>query len=129
MPLLLSQVPDGMQLAATPTFPNGSIHAGQYTLIFRIRTISDNTLLKQHSLILMPQRFTATTEARSSLYYTQGGPVADTLPTSGVGITYFTITGHTGYGGVRSQPQNAVEGRLTQAATPERFVQVVQSVF
>src|SRR5215510_3141110 len=103
MPLPSSQIHESMQLAAMPFYPNGSAHAGQYTLIFRIRHKDGMVPLHEHRLILMPQRFTQTTEARTALYYTKGGIVADTPTPSGIGATVFHIVGHTGYGGVRGQ--------------------------
>src|SRR5215831_8223422 len=96
MPLPTTQIADTMAFAAMPSFPNGSFFAGQYTLIFRIRHKISRNILKEHKLILMPQRFSQTTEARTSLYYTKGGPVADTPQETGVGLTYFSIQGHTG---------------------------------
>jgi LysM domain len=103
MPLPASQVHGSMQRAMNQRFPNGSLHAGQYTLVFRIRHKHEKKLVfKEHRLILMPQRFTQTTEARTALYYTQGGAVADVPAASGVGMTFFQIQGHTGFGGVRN---------------------------
>src|SRR5262245_54760537 len=124
MPLPASQLPQTalvpMQHAAVPAFPNGSLRAGQYTLAFRIRRIRDMVLLHEHKLVLMPQRFTQTTEARTAVYYTQGGPVADTPATVGIGMTYFQLTGHTSFGGVRAG------GTTPATGTPESFLQTVQ---
>ncbi|PWT77612.1 MAG: hypothetical protein C5B60_02355, partial [Chloroflexi bacterium] len=118
-----------MQTAASPFAPNGTTHAGRYTLSFRIRRLDTMELLHEHRLILMPQRFTQSTEVRSALYYTQGGPVVDTPAEGGVGITYFQIAGHTGFGGVRTPGTFPVADRLSLLGTPETFVQTVQSVF
>src|SRR5262245_24856724 len=132
MPLPLSQLPPpefGMQFAAMPAFPNGSFSAGLYTLIFRLRHKISRQILKQHSLILMPTRFTQTTEIRTSLYYTQGGPVTDTPRDGGVGMTYFSIQGHTGFWGLRTTPQaNPVAERLGLPATLESLGTVAQSL-
>jgi hypothetical protein len=132
MPLPASQIsPDlGQQFAAMPSYPNGSLHAGLYTLVFRIRRKSDRTLLREHKLVLMPQRFNQTTESRTSVYYTQGGPVADTIQDGGIGITYFSIQGHTGFWGIRSDLQRRpVAERLSLPATPEVFADVAQTLF
>jgi ElaB/YqjD/DUF883 family membrane-anchored ribosome-binding protein len=125
MPLAATQIHPDMQRAAEPSFPNGSLNAGQYTLLFRIRHARNKTLLREHRLVLMPQRFSQTTEARTALYYTKGAIVADTPADGGVGMTVFTIVGHTGYWGVPSPMFN----RLTEPATPQAFAQVVQQVF
>jgi hypothetical protein len=111
-----------------PSFPNGSQNAGQYTLVFRIRNKQNKQLLAEHRLIIMPTHFSQTTESRTSLYYTQGGIVADTLAEGGVGMTLFQIQGHTGYWGVRSEPTGAVADRLSGVLTPERLLQVGQEV-
>jgi len=103
----------GQQHAAQPLFPNGSIHAGNLTLIFRVRRKSDNYLLKSHALLHMPARMTTTTEVRTAIYYTQGGPVTDTPSRGGVGMTIFTIQGHTGFGGLRTTPSQSVFGPTT----------------
>ena len=100
MPLALRQVYPTMQHAELPTHPNGSLVAGQYTLVFRIRHKTNKTLYKEHRLILMPQRFSETTEARTALYYTKSGLVGDTPAGSGIGVTLFQIQGHTGFRGV-----------------------------
>jgi LysM domain len=103
MPLPATQVYQSMQRAANQQYPNGSVHAGQYTLVFRIRhkTYTKN-VFKEHRLILMPQRFSQTTETRTALYYTKGGIVADVPAGGSPGVTVFTIQGHTGFGGVRN---------------------------
>jgi LysM domain len=131
MPLTAAQVDQTtMQHAATPAFPNGSMYAGAYTLLFRIRRKSDSALLAEHRLVLMPQRFHKSTELRSSVYYTQGGPVSDTLAEGGVGMTFFSIQGHTGFGGIRSTNGGPMADRMaTRAATPEAFAQTVSQVF
>lgn len=129
MPLAAAQVTTTMQHAAHPNTPNGSLQAGHYTLVFRIRRISTKELLREHRLILMPQRFDQQTEARTALYYTQGGPVADTLQGGGVGITYFRIQGHTGYWGVLAPNAGPVGNRLGTVSTLDSFVQVVEQVF
>src|SRR5262245_8989657 len=127
MPLPQNQIHPTMQEAAVPMFPNGSVHAGKYTLIFRVRERQTQTLLKEHRLLIMPQRFSQTTEIRSSLYYTQGGPVADTLAGNGVGMTYFTISGHTGFGGIRGSSPAAMPtpGALI---TPQGLVDLAQTL-
>jgi hypothetical protein len=129
MPLAATKVSlSSMQNAAFPAFPNGSLYAGQYTLVFRIRHKTSKTLYKEHQLILMPQRFSQTTESRTALYYTKGGIIADTPTPSGVGITVFQIAGHTGYGGIRSPGAFAQANRLTAPPPPQAFLQTVQSV-
>lgn len=102
MPLPANQVHPSMQTAAEPFFPNGTLHAGVYTLVFRVRRIRDGRLLREHRLINMPVRITVSTEVRTAVYYTKQGPVADTPLGGGVGMTYFAITGHTGIAGVRN---------------------------
>src|SRR5580765_5825092 len=106
MPLPATAVPDSMQHAADPYLPNGSARAGRYTLVFTIRHARSKALLKRHKLILMPQTFTQETESRTSLYYTQGGIVADTLAGGAIGATVFNIAGTTGYRGVLTGTQN-----------------------
>jgi hypothetical protein len=131
MPLALAQLPatitatSGNQHAANPSFPNGSLHAGKLTLIFRVRLATSGLLLHEHRLILMPARMQTSTEVRSALYYTQGGLVADTPHGGGVGATYFTIQGHTGFGGVQTSPGEAAYSRLT----PQAFVGAVSTTF
>jgi len=114
MPLPANQVSLdlGMQTAAEPLYPNGTLYAGMFTLVFRIRRKGDKRLLKEHRLINMPVRISITTEIRTALYYTKAGPVADTPRAGGVGMTYFTITGHTGIAGVRQR------GRVEAAPSP-----------
>jgi len=102
MPLPANQVHASMQTAAEPFFPNGTLHAGVYTLVFRVRRIRDGRLLREHRLINMPVRITVSTEARTAVYYVKEGPVADTPLGGGIGMTYFMITGHTGIAGVRN---------------------------
>lgn len=116
MPLPASKVHDSMQLAASPFFPNGSQHAGTFTLIFRIRRLATKAILKEHRLTLMPQRFSQTTEPRTALYYTKGGIVTDTPAATGVGATLFVIQGHTGYWGVPGRT-----GAPTVDVVPTRF--------
>jgi hypothetical protein len=128
MPLPATLVPRTMQTAAMAGFPNGSAVSGRYTLIFRIRRVSDQAILKEHALVLMPQRFSQTTEARTAVYYTQGGPVADTPQEGGVGLTLFTISGHTGYWGIRSTAARPLVDRLTQPVTPDVFAQVATTL-
>jgi hypothetical protein len=129
MPLPASQIHVTQQTAALPFFPNGSIHAGTYTLIFRVRQAQTKDLLKEHKLILMPQRFAQHTDARTALYYTQGGIVADTPALTGVGMTVFQISGHTGYAGIRA-PAGALVDRLGAAGgTPESFLAVAQTFY
>jgi hypothetical protein len=109
-----------MQRAANQRFPNGSLHAGQYTLVFRIRHKRNKQLVcKEHRLILMPQRFSQTTEARTALYYTKGAVVADVPARSGVGATIFTIQGHTGFGGVRNATFLPDQGPVHQVLPQE----------
>jgi hypothetical protein len=117
-----------MQTAALPAFPNGSAYAGRLTLVFRVRHRDSQTLLHEHRLLLMPQRFTQSTESRSALYYTQGGPVADTLKGSAIGITYFSVSGHTGFGGLRSGLLTPVASRLETLTTPEIFARTVNTL-
>jgi hypothetical protein len=117
-----------MQYAANPAFPNGSEHAGFYTLVFRLRNKTNKQRFLEHRLILMPTHFSQTTESRTALYYTQGGVVADTLADGGIGMTHFRISGHTGYWGVRSEPTGAVADRLQGALLPERLLQIGQEV-
>jgi LysM domain len=100
MPLPATQVHETMQKAYAPTFPNGSLTAGRFTLVFRIRHTQTKRLLKEHRLILAPSSVKRDTESRTALYYTQGRIVADTPAKTGVGMTVFTITGHTGFRGV-----------------------------
>lgn len=128
MPLPAASAHPTMQTAAYGAFPNGSYHAGQYTLIFQIRNVNDRKLLKRHNLIIMPQQFSQETESRTSLYYTKGGIVADTPLDNGVGATIFTIAGHTGYRGILWEGLTPVADRLLGPATPEAFVNTVQSV-
>src|SRR5262245_54074221 len=117
-----------MQTSALPPFPNGSVHAGRYTLIFRIRIKRTLELLHEHRLILMPQRFSQTTEVRSALYYTKGSLVADTPAEGGIGATYFQIVGHTGFAGVQGDGTSPLADRLTLLATPAALVQTVQTL-
>ena len=100
MPLAYADLPVSMQRAASPTSPNGTSYAGRYTLVFRIRHKAQNRVLKEHRLILMPTTFGQETESRTSLYYTKGGVATDTPAKTGIGMTVFTITGHTGFRGV-----------------------------
>ena len=128
MPLPASQITKTMQHAADAYFPNGSINAGRLTLIFRIRQGTDGTILKEHRLILAPATMVQETEGRTSLYYTQGGIVADTPLENAIGATHFQISGHTGFTGVRSESGLAVGDRVTEPATLASFARTVQSV-
>jgi len=118
-----------MQFASMPSFPNGSFHAGLYTLIFRIRHCRTQQILKEHSLVNMPMRMTVTTEARVALYYTQAGPVADIPQRGGVGATYFTLTGHTGYWGIRNDQRRPVADRVLGQFLPDDLVAVAETLF
>lgn len=129
MPLPATAIHPTMQTAAVPGFPNGSLHAGVYTLIFRIRHRQSRELLKQCSLILMPQQFSQETEARTALYYTKGGIVADTPLETGVGATYFSISGHTGYGGIINETPLRPGNRLPGLLGGEAFLQTVENQF
>lgn len=100
MPLPGSQIHATMQTADNDLFPNGSINAGQLTLIFRLRHAPSGDLLKEYRLILMPASMTQETEARTSLYYVKGGIVADMPLDNALGATLFQISGHTGFRGV-----------------------------
>src|SRR4030095_13073035 len=119
MPLPATQVHRTMQRAMLPTFPNGSLHAGAYTLIFRIRHKDTKHLYKEHRLVLMPQRFTQTTEARTALYYTKGAVVADVPARSGLGVTVFQIQGHTGFAGVQNASFLPDQGPVPQVGPTE----------
>src|SRR5262245_7270546 len=127
MPLPATSIHPSMQHAVFPAFPNGSAYAGKHTLVFRVRHRDSGELLKEHSLILMPARLSQSTDVRTALYYTKGAPHADTPESNGIGMTYFTITGHTGFGGIRSGPLSPVAGRLTTATLPEVFAGVVNT--
>jgi hypothetical protein len=128
MPLPASQIHRTMQTATDASFPNGSINAGKLTLVFRIRQHTDGTVLKEHRMILAPATMVQETEARTSLYYTQGGMVADTPMEHAIGATHFQITGHTGFHGVQSEGTLAVADRVTTPVTFEAFTRTVQSV-
>lgn len=131
MPLAVSKLNYFMQRAADPAFPNSSAHAGQLTLVFRIRHKTTLTLYHEHRLILMPQRFAQTTESRTNLYYTKGSIVADTPTPHGVGITIFQISGHTGFAGVVDETPGPT-ARVSPAAfveTAQQVAQTVQNVF
>jgi hypothetical protein len=108
MPLPATQVHETMQKAYAPTFPNGSLSAGRFTLVFRIRHVHTNRIVKEHRLILAPTSVKRDTESRTALYYTQGRIVADTPARTGVGMTVFTITGHTGVRGVLVESVSSV---------------------
>jgi hypothetical protein len=126
MPLPANQIPESMQTAAMPMHPNGTMHAGVYTLIFRIRRRSDRRVLKEHRLINMPVRFSQTTEVRTAVYYTKGGPAADTPLASGIGMTYFSIQGHTGIAGIRNMAL-APRGGPAEAFDPSAYGLVLPS--
>jgi hypothetical protein len=128
MPLPASQIHRTMQTAADASFPNGSINAGRLTLVFRIRQGADGQVLKEHRMILAPATMTQETEARTSLYYTQGGIVADTPMQQAIGATHFQISGHTGFHGVQNEGTLAVGDRLSTPVTLEAFTRTVQSV-
>lgn len=129
MPLPANELPKltPMQTSANPTFPNGSVNAGKLTLVFRVRSKADQKMLIEHKLVLMPTTFTQETEARTSLYYTKGGIVADTPSETGIGMTVFTIAGHTGFRGITAKDLTPNAGTLggflsTVGGTVERVV-------
>lgn len=80
----------------------------------------------------MPQRFSQSTEVRTSLYYTKGGIIADVPSPTGVGVTVFQIAGHTGFGGIRTDASTGhatpLVDRLTAPATPAALEQVAATV-
>lgn len=128
MPVSASIIDPTQQQAAMAGFPNGSVNAGRYTLIFRIRQKDSNAILKQHALILFPATMTSDTESLTSLYYTKGGIVADTPSENAVGMTVFSISGHTGFRGITA-PFTAPGGeRVLPPGAPEVLVATVQSV-
>jgi LysM domain len=120
MPLPANQISASMQTAAIPTHPNGAMYAGVYTLIFRIRRRRDRRVLHEHRLIQMPMRLTQTTETRTAVYYTKAGAVADLPLASGVGMTHFSITGHTGIAGIRNRTL-APTGTTSEAFDPSAY--------
>jgi hypothetical protein len=128
MPLSSSFIHPTQQRAASPAFPNGSMRAGTYTLVFQIRDAQSKVLLKKHQLILFPAILDEETEVRTTLYYTKKRIVADTPAETGIGVTIFTIRGHTGYAGIPMEGAQPLVDRLSSPVTVESFVQTVQSV-
>lgn len=110
MPLPMTQVPQTQQHAASATYPNNSQYAGKLSLVFRVRQRATNQLVKEHRLICMPTSFSKDTEGRSQVYYTKDGVYVDTPPVRGVGMTIFTISGHTLYKGIAGSAGNAGPG-------------------
>src|ERR1043166_3975648 len=126
MPLAKNRLDSTQQTAALASFPNGSVNEGKLTLIFQIRDAKTKVVLKKYQFINMPGRIASTTEARVALYYTHGGPQIDIPTPTGVGVTYFSITGHTGFAGITME--NNGSGPLG-LVTPDAFVATIQNTF
>lgn len=110
MPTPFADIPKDQQRAVNASFPNGSQNAGRMSLVFRVRRPGSPTPLKEHRLICMPTSFSREQEGRTQLYYTKGGVFVDTPETSGLGITIFTIAGHTLYKGLTQTSSPAAPG-------------------
>lgn len=132
MPVSMTAMDKSQQTASDAAYPNNTLLAGAMTLVFTVRHKTSKTVLKEHRLLCMPTSFQMDTEGRSQVYYTREGLYVDMLPRNAIGMTFFTISGHTlyrGIGGSRSTTEGTSTTMIDGAAAIKDLQDTIRLYF
>ena len=123
MPIALTALHSSQQTSESPDYPNNTRLAGKLTLVFTVRHKTSKSVLKEHRLLCMPTSFSMDTEGRSQVYYTRDGLYVDMLPRNAIGMTIFSISGHTLYRGIQGTATTALTTATVDGAAAIKDLQ------